>query len=91
MLPADRQRNRPRPRAEVEHRAAGRQGFLRKIDQQFGFGARDQDIRRHAERQLMELAFAQQVGNRFTILPARRQAGKRRFVRVAQDCFGIRN
>ena len=39
----------------------------------------------------MELAFAQQVGNRFTVLPARRQAGKRRFVRIAQDCFGIRN
>ena len=65
--PAVRQRDRDRAGtgAEVKYRAVLRQPFQRQFHQQFGFRPRNQHIARDRESQAVELALADQIGDRF--------------------------
>jgi hypothetical protein len=76
----DRKRHRARPGAEIEHARScgGRNSLEREINEQFSLRARDQHRRSDRQRQAIELAPPDDVGDRFAGAPARDHLGEAR-------------
>ncbi len=67
---SERNWNSAGPCAEIKNVVAGLKAFQRQLDQQFSFRAGNQDIGSDGKCQSIELAFAGDVGNRFTVYSA---------------------
>ncbi len=63
--------------------------FERQLHQQFGFRARDQHLRRDFERQSVEFARADDIGDRLAAAPALDQRRQRARLVGAELAFGL--